>query len=369
MWKYIALTLTLIAAGCSGETGETGGDSLAMAAPSPDDHEESQGHPWADFDEPMGDAVDKTLITALHGWAVEGQLYERCTNSQGQPISPCVWGYGPVDLNSTGLTDFTDNLLGRCGKYLDGEDFSFMPCLLPYAPDTVSGKRWKYKITWSDCPADANAPTRKANLSTGIRNAFAAAEIGTGWDFVETTGNDQNITVRCAFGSEVTELNNASAQGAAGAGFPTGWWAFRHAAPFTITDSCTDGALPTFDDTLAHLSDQYFSYNTGVILINWSKFWTYSAACSEASGGNAFYQRAAKHVGLHELGHILGFGHMQYTSHPDNIMYSQRSCARFNAPPASYLPYVRMTLDRMDYPNSDPVLRVDRGALTCYDPN
>lgn len=328
--------------------------------------------PWNDQfgipeDEPDGAAqVDKTRIITTHGWALRSQLYERCFDSQGAPITPCLWGYEPNDTFIGSMLEWSNVLWGRCGRY-DSIDYSFQACALPSSKVTPGSKNWTYQIVYGDCPNDS---ARRNAMRAGVRVAFASVSGNhTNHTFTELTSTPvsswHHITVRCAAPSEEALFPEDSIA----AGFPTGYLRFQHSAPFSVTETCVETSLPTHGDQVRHLADRYFSYNSGSILFHWDQTWDFLANdCPIHKTLPGFYDRAWKALTMHELGHVFGFVHQNYTVAPENVMFGTMTCGRLNSPPSTWLRFMTDTLEAIDFPDTSKPLEIDARGLACYNP-
>lgn len=332
-------------------------------------------HPDDPEPEPS-DQVDKgATVVSLHGFAMRSKLTPRCFNSAGDPIFPCIWGYEPCTVNAqglcqtdtfiSGLSEWDKNLFGRCGS--EGPITEFRACIRPHGRATAADRTWYYRINLNDCPNDS---ARRTAMVNGIREGFENIDRNSGHTFTETilTSLPHTITVRCAVGSEVTAL---SADGALATGMPSGQLQFSFGAPNSVYEGCDESGYGTLGDSYLFATDRFFTYGSGAILMNWDTLWSELTSCGERTQ-TGFYDRAIQFITMHELGHVMGFGHHQWSSVDErNVMYSAAAfCGWLNIPPAGgWLPQLEETLDLYDTtPGSNSASLVSTN-LSCLTPD
>jgi hypothetical protein len=341
MHRLATLATVLLLFACSGEhLAAPEGTADDPVIPFCDHHEADEFEVPESVEMPGGQVNKADTIVLLHGWALRSKITSRCFDSDGDPIFPCQSGYEPCTINSSGIcvgdthissfTEARQMLLGRCGK--EGAGTEFRACLRPGGRATTPDKTWNYRIRSEDCVQDA---TRLAQWRTGIRAAMAKAGVNTRHTFNEvTTDTAPLITVRCAQSHEVPVF----APRAAASGVPLHQLTFEFGSPVSVNETCDDSAYGTFGNQVRSLTDRFFSHRSGAIVFNWNVMWDHAdgglSRCAERTQAG-FYARAVEYITLHELGHVLGFVHQQWTADPSNIMFAgEGQCSRINQPPS-----------------------------------
>jgi hypothetical protein len=339
MHRLATLAALLLLFACSGEhlaaLDDTADDPVIPFC----DHQEADEFEVPESVVENGQVDKATTVVLLHGWALRSRVAPRCFDSAGEPIFPCQSGYEPCTNNSSGICvgdthlgsfkEARDMLLGRCGK--EGSGTEFRACLRPGGRSTTADKTWNYRIRSEDCVQDS---TRLAAWRTGIRAAFLKAGVNTRHTFNEvTTDRSPLITVRCATAAETPVFTPR----AAASGVPFGQLTFDFGSPVSVTETCDDSVYSAFGDQVRSLTDRFFSHRAGSIIFNWNVMWDHPegglSVCPERTQAG-FYARAVEYITLHELGHVLGFVHQQWTQDTSNIMFAgSGQCSRINQTP------------------------------------
>lgn len=290
-----------------------------------DGHDYPDDPEWLPQNEMIfGGAINKTDTIVGHGWSVEGNIQE---------LSDGLDHWVPNDFSYSSRDDFSEENLGRCGRFDGTVDNSWQACLVPRLRKNNGNKRWTWKIDWASFGLNpAQWQTHMDNFNGGVVDAMNRVEAQSDIDFWRgDEALSQNINI---------VYNGDAAFGFAkvGAGYPRGAITMSYSADHSLIDMCETpaaaGNVPGWQDLhVYHFADVYYTYNSATIEIQWNNLWGWIVSTCAAPTWTVA-RSMIKTIIMHELGHVFGFAHQQLpTGSEGSIMLRNKTCTWANTHP------------------------------------